>query len=224
MWIEEFETILLGERATPDTAPFYISKIGVPIEWGTEQVKKQYESASKEIQEAMERAAFKAMMAGILKSALGKIERSESMTGKELTLRDEKELPDFRYRIQVKDAQTTDPKAVLFAVNWNDKTIPRRLNDNSEVEVIYLWHLQKPPSNGYFRQLAMFRAENGYYLDFRYYVLRKPGQKIMSCRAGDGSLNLEALGLEEPGMWVHWKIKEPRVAELQAILRQKYFG
>jgi len=224
MWIEEFETMLLGEKATPDTAPFYISKIGVPVEWGSEQIRRQYESASKETRESIERAAFNVAMGAIFKTAIGKIERSESMTGKELTLRDEKEIPDFRFWIQLKDATTNDPKAVLFALDWNEKTIMRKLPDGSEVDAVYLWLLQKAPSNKYFKQLSMFRAEYGYYLDFRYYVLRRLGQRILPCRRPDGSLDLEALALEEPGTWVHWKIREPRAAELKKLLRQKYFN
>jgi hypothetical protein len=223
MWIEEFETMLLGPKATPDTAPFSISKIGVPIEWGSEYLRKQYESASKETRESIDRATFKAAIGAIFGAAISKIEMSHSMTGKELTLREEKEIPDFRFWIQVKDTETNDPKAVLFAVDWKERPVKRRLPDGTEVEAVYLWHLQKMPDSKYFQQLSMFRAEYGYYLDFRYYVLRRPGQQIKPCRRPDGSLDLEALALEEPGMWVHWKIKEPRAAELQKILRQKYF-
>jgi hypothetical protein len=223
MWIEEFDTVLLGKKATPDTAPFYVSKIGVPVEWGSEQVRRQYESASKEGRESIDRAAFILAFDAIFGEATSKIEKSESMTGRELTLRDEKDIPDFRFWIQLKDAATSDPKAVLFALDWNEKTIKRRLPDGSELEAVYLWHLQKSPSDKQFRQLSMFRAEYGYYLDFRYYVLRRPGQRILPCRRPDGSLDLEALMLEEPGTWVHWKIKEPRAAELQKLLRQKYF-
>ncbi|MEM3551540.1 MAG: hypothetical protein QXV01_10675, partial [Candidatus Bathyarchaeia archaeon] len=223
MWIEEFETVLIGEKPTPETAPFYISKIGVPIEWGSESVKKQYESASNEIRESMDRATFMAVMAAVLGDSIKKVETSPTWTGKELTLREEKEIPDFRFWMQVKDQESADPKAVLFAVDWKGNTIKRRFPDGSEVEAIYLWHLRKEPSSRYFRQLSMFRAEYGYYLDFRYYVLRRPGQQIQSCRKQNGSIDLEALGLEEPGMWVHWKIKEPRAEEMRRILRAKYF-
>lgn len=224
MWIEEFETLLLGPKATPETAPFYVSKIGVPIEWGSKQVKKQFESASEEAKEGMNRAAFMVAMGLTFGNALDKVETSPSMTGKELTLREEKEIPDFRFWIQLKDRETTDPKAVLFAIDWKEKLVKRRLPDGTELEAVYLWHLRKEPSSKYFRQLSMFRAEYGYYLDFRYYVLRRPGQQIKSCRKPDGSLDLEALALEEPGMWGHWKIKEPRAEQMQKILRQRYFG
>lgn len=224
MWIEEFETVLLGSKATPDTAPFYISKIGIPIQWGSSQVKQQYDSASKDAKEAMERASFNTAMGSVFGNALSKIEVSPSWNSKKLTLRDEKEIPDFRFSIQVKDATTSDPKAVLFALDWKDKTIKRKLPDITEVEAIYLWHLQKKPSSDQFQQLSMFRAEYGYYLDFRYYVLRMPGQKIKSTRKLDGSIDLDALGLEEPGAWVQWKIKEERAEELRGILGKKYFS
>jgi len=222
MWIEEFETVLVGEKPTPETAPFYISKIGVPIEWGSNRVKRQYESAASEVRESMDRAAFMAVMGAVLGNLINKVETSPTWTGKELTLREEKEIPDFRFWVQVKDPETADPKAVLFAIDWNGKTIKRRFSNGSEVEAIYLWHLRKEPSSRYFRQLSMFRAEYGYYLDFRYYVLRRPGQQIKSCRKPDGTIDLEALGLEEPGMWVHWKIKEPGAEDMQRILRARY--
>lgn len=224
MWIEEFETVLLGPKATPETAPFYVSKIGVPVEWGSEDVKKEFESASKEAKESMNRAAFMTVMAAIFGKALDKIEKSPSMTGKELTLREEKEIPDFRFWIQLKNQDIADPKAVLFALRWNDKPVKRRLPDGSEVEAVYLWHLLKEPSRRYFRQLSMFRAEYGYYLDFRYYVLRRPSQQIKSCRKSDGSLDLAALALEEPGMWVQWKVKEPRAEQMRKIFGKRYFG
>jgi hypothetical protein len=224
MLIEEFETVLLGERPTPDTAPFYVSKIALPFEFGSEAIKKQYETATKAAQESMDRAAFKALMGATLGDALRKVEVSPTWTGKELTLREETEIPDFRFWIQVKDPESSDPKAVLFAVNWQDNTINRKLPNGKEVEAVYLWHLQKERSSKHFRQLSMFRAEYGYYLDFRYYVLRRPGQLIPSCRKPDGTLDLKALESEEPGMWVHWKIKEPRAEEMQNLFREKYFG
>lgn len=185
MWIEEFETVLLGEKPTPEVAPFYISKIGVPIDEASETAKKQYESASDETRNNMDRAAFMAAMSAVLGDSIGKLETSPTMTGKELTLREEKEIPDFRFWMQIKDSETSNPKAVLFAIDWNDRTIKRRFPNGVEVEAIYLWHLRKEPSNRYFRQLCMFRSEYGYYLDFRYYVLRKPGQEIRSCRKPD---------------------------------------
>jgi hypothetical protein len=36
-------------------------------------------------------------------------------------------------------------------------------------------------------------------------------------------LDLEALALEEQGIWVYWKIREPRAAEQRKLLGQKYF-
>lgn len=170
----------------------------------------------------MDRATFMAVMGATFGDAIQKIEVSPSWTGDELTLRDEKEIPDFRFWVQLKDRETDDPKAVLFAIDWNDKPIKRKLPDGSESEAIYLWHLFKEPDNKYYRQLMMFRAEYGYYLDFRYYVLRRPGQPIKSCRKPNGSLDLEVLMLEEPGTWVHWKIREPRAEEMQKILQQYY--